>query len=39
MCGRYTITQDLAELEKLVRFICKVVAYAHFVQLYFITAK
>ena len=21
MCGRYTITQDLAELEKLVRFI------------------
>ena len=24
MCGRYTITQDLAELEKLVWFICKV---------------
>ena len=24
MCGRYTITGDLAELEKLVRFICKV---------------
>ena len=24
MCGRYTITQDLAELEKLVRFICKI---------------
>ena len=23
MCGRYTVTQDLAELEKLVRFICK----------------
>lgn len=27
MCGRYTITQDLAELEKLVRFICKVVDF------------
>jgi putative SOS response-associated peptidase YedK len=24
MCGRYTITQDLAELEKLVQFICKI---------------
>ena len=24
MCGRYTITQDLNELEKLVRFICKI---------------
>jgi putative SOS response-associated peptidase YedK len=24
MCGRYTITSDLAELEKLVRFICKI---------------
>jgi len=24
MCGRYTITQDLAELEKLVKFICKI---------------
>ena len=24
MCGRYTITEDLAELEKIVRFICKV---------------
>ena len=23
MCGRYTITGDLAEVEKLVRFICK----------------
>jgi len=27
MCGRYTITGDLAELEKLVRFICKVVDF------------
>ena len=27
MCGRYTITQDLAELEKLVRFICKVMDF------------
>ena len=27
MCGRYTITSDLAELEKLVRFICKVVDF------------
>ena len=27
MCGRYTITQDLAELEKLVRFICNVVDF------------
>ena len=27
MCGRYTITQDLAELKKLVRFICKVVDF------------
>ena len=27
MCGRYTITQDLAELEKLVRFICKIVDF------------
>ncbi len=27
MCGRYTITQDLAGLEKLVRFICKVVDF------------
>ena len=27
MCGRYTITQDLAELEKLVRFSCKVVDF------------
>lgn len=24
MCGRYTITQDIAELEKLVQFICKI---------------
>ena len=28
MCGRYTITQDLAELEKLVRVICKVVDFS-----------
>lgn len=27
MCGRYTITQDLANLEKLIRFICKVVDF------------
>ena len=27
MCGRYTITGDLAELDKLVRFICKVVDF------------
>jgi putative SOS response-associated peptidase YedK len=27
MCGRYTITQDIAGLEKLVRFICKVVDF------------
>jgi putative SOS response-associated peptidase YedK len=27
MCGRYTITQELAGLEKLVRFICKVVDF------------
>ena len=27
MCGRYTITEDLAGLEKLVRFICKVVDF------------
>ena len=27
MCGRYTITQDLSELEKLVKFICKVVDF------------
>jgi putative SOS response-associated peptidase YedK len=27
MCGRYSITGDLAELEKLVRFICKVVDF------------
>jgi len=27
MCGRYTITGDLVELEKLVRFICKVVDF------------
>ena len=27
MCGRYTITQDLAELEKLVKFICKIVDF------------
>jgi len=27
MCGRYTFTQDLTELEKLVRFICKVVDF------------
>lgn len=27
MCGRYTITTDLNELEKLVRFICKVVDF------------
>jgi hypothetical protein len=27
MCGRYTITGDLTELEKLVRFICKVVDF------------
>jgi putative SOS response-associated peptidase YedK len=24
MCGRYTLTQDLAALEKMVRFICKI---------------
>lgn len=24
MCGRYTITQDLSELEKQVKFICKI---------------
>ena len=24
MCGRYTITGDLAELEKLIRFVCKI---------------
>ena len=27
MCGRYTITEDLAGLEKLVRLICKVVDF------------
>ena len=27
MCGRYTITGDLVELEKLVRFICKIVDF------------
>ena len=27
MCGRYSITQDLTELEKLVKFICKVVDF------------
>jgi putative SOS response-associated peptidase YedK len=27
MCGRYMITQDPAELEKLVRFICKVMDF------------
>ena len=27
MCGRYTITGDLADLEKLVRFICRVVDF------------
>ena len=27
MCGRYTITQYLSELEKLVKFICKVVDF------------
>ena len=27
MCGRYTITQDLSELERLVAFICKVVDF------------
>ena len=27
MCGRYTVIQDLSELEKLVRFICKVVDF------------
>jgi putative SOS response-associated peptidase YedK len=27
MCGRYTITKDPSELEKLVRFICKVVDF------------
>jgi len=27
MCGRYTITANLAELEKLARFICKVVDF------------
>jgi putative SOS response-associated peptidase YedK len=27
MCGRYTITQDLAELEMLIRFMCKVVDF------------
>jgi putative SOS response-associated peptidase YedK len=27
MCGRYTITGDFAELEKLVRYICKVVDF------------
>lgn len=27
MCGRYSITQDLNELEKLVRFICKVTEF------------
>ena len=24
MCGRYTFTEDIAELEKLVQFICKI---------------
>jgi len=24
MCGRYSITQDLTELEKIVKFICKI---------------
>ena len=24
MCGRYTITQDLSQLEKLIKFICKI---------------
>ena len=28
MCGRYTITGDLAELEKLIRFICKVADFS-----------
>ena len=27
MCGRYTITQDLSQLEKLVKFICKIVDF------------
>ena len=27
MCGRHTIKQDLAGLEQLVRFICKVVDF------------
>ena len=27
MCGRFTITQDLSELERLVAFICKVVDF------------
>ena len=27
MCGCYTITGDLAELEKLVRFVCKEVDF------------
>ena len=27
MCGRYSITGDISELEKLVKFICKVVDF------------
>ncbi len=27
MCGRYTFTQEIEELEKLVRFICKVIEF------------
>ena len=27
MCGRYTLTHDLAGLEKIVRFICKAVDF------------